>query len=304
MNGPVAEPGAEPGTLDDLPGWAFVPATLAILMLGAWPGGCARMLAINASRRLPGAAMPMAAPPAAIATEQWVRGLVLVAVVVLVARFSAHPWWRRLGLTRGRLPAREYATAVLASLSLAWAVAAGLLGLLAVTGLTAASFATGHVVPAGLMPFAAPGERAMLLLGGSLLTGVSEELLFRGFLQRGLLDRWRPAAAIAVSAVLFALAHGPVRFALVLPVGLWLGWLAWRSDSVLPGIAGHVVLNAGSYLLRLIPLPVAAALTMQAPSRATVLGVTAALLGVVTIGLAAWSIARVARATRTESAAG
>lgn len=75
----------------------------------------------------------------------------------------------------------------------------------------------------------------------ALLPGVAEELLFRGVLQ-GALGRTLRSACIAGSA--FALFHiDPVHVAGVLPLGLFLSWVAYRS-STLVSIFAHVANNS------------------------------------------------------------
>jgi membrane protease YdiL (CAAX protease family) len=71
-----------------------------------------------------------------------------------------------------------------------------------------------------------------------------EELFFRGYMQRRLLARLRPAVAIPLVAILFAAFHGTPSWALaVFPIGLWLGILAWRTGSLWPGIVCHAFVN-------------------------------------------------------------
>jgi membrane protease YdiL (CAAX protease family) len=83
------------------------------------------------------------------------------------------------------------------------------------------------------------------------LPGFTEELFYRGFMQRRLLDRWPPAAALPVAAVLFALSHGtPVWALAVLPLGFWFGPLAWRTGSLWPGICCHAFVNGSVNLWR------------------------------------------------------
>lgn len=79
-----------------------------------------------------------------------------------------------------------------------------------------------------------------------LLPGIVEELFFRGYIQRRLLQRWSPVTAIILTAVLFTVAHGvtPPVLLTVLPVGVWLGWIAWRADSIWPGCVCHAAFNA------------------------------------------------------------
>ncbi|MEX0978096.1 MAG: CPBP family intramembrane glutamic endopeptidase [Pirellulales bacterium] len=81
--------------------------------------------------------------------------------------------------------------------------------------------------------------------------GFVEELFFRGYLQRRLLDRWSPAVGVPVIAVLFAASHGTPAWALaVLPLALWLGILAWRTGSLWPGIVCHGFINGSVNLWR------------------------------------------------------
>ncbi len=92
-----------------------------------------------------------------------------------------------------------------------------------------------------------PQGRAALCLAFLQLCVASplvEELLFRGAVQR-LLRPYGAAAAIAGQAVLFAALHGGVvQIAFALPMGLLLGWTAWRSGSLCAGLLLHGLNNA------------------------------------------------------------
>jgi membrane protease YdiL (CAAX protease family) len=78
----------------------------------------------------------------------------------------------------------------------------------------------------------------------SIAPAFTEESLFRGYVQRRLLQRWHPAAAIAVSTLLFSIAHVDPGHALgVLPIGLWLGVVAWRCGAVWPAMLCHATQN-------------------------------------------------------------
>ena len=85
-----------------------------------------------------------------------------------------------------------------------------------------------------------------------LLAPVCEELVFRGAVLRSLL-RWKPAnhwLAIAISAVLFALIHlNPAQMPHAFAVGLLLGWLYYRTDSVVPGVVYHWINNTTAYVV-------------------------------------------------------
>lgn len=89
------------------------------------------------------------------------------------------------------------------------------------------------------------------LLTMVVLAPVCEELFFRGWMLRGLLKRYSPAKSVWFTAILFALFHlNPWQAIVALPLGLLFGWLAWRTGSLLPGLAGHFVVNfTGSQLM-------------------------------------------------------
>ncbi len=75
----------------------------------------------------------------------------------------------------------------------------------------------------------------------ALLPGVAEELLFRGVFQGSLR---RGVFAIVVAGSAFALFHvDPVHVAGVLPLGLFLSWVAYRT-STLVTIFAHVANNS------------------------------------------------------------
>lgn len=78
----------------------------------------------------------------------------------------------------------------------------------------------------------------------ALMPGFGEEMLFRGYIQRRLLQRWRPALAILISSLLFAMVHVmPHAVVFAFPVGLWLGYVAWKTDSIWPTILCHILIN-------------------------------------------------------------
>jgi sodium transport system permease protein len=91
----------------------------------------------------------------------------------------------------------------------------------------------------------------MIVVALGIVPGICEELFFRGFLFRGLQTRFRPWITIGLTAILFGVFHvilaGGVAIERVLPstlMGLLLGWVAYRSGSVLPGMLLHVLHNS------------------------------------------------------------
>ncbi len=101
--------------------------------------------------------------------------------------------------------------------------------------------------------------RALAVLVLGLAPGFAEELLFRGWIQRGL-ERWlRPGFAVAASAALFGLAHvDPVHASAATGMGLYLGALTVMAGSIRPAIACHVANNALAVALLASPLASAA----------------------------------------------
>jgi len=90
----------------------------------------------------------------------------------------------------------------------------------------------------------------LILFSLALVPAVCEEWLFRGYLFAALQRSTSAGRAIWVSALLFGLFHvvvgspaSPERFLPSAFLGLALGWLAWRSGSVVPGILLHVSHN-------------------------------------------------------------
>ena len=83
--------------------------------------------------------------------------------------------------------------------------------------------------------------------------GICEELMFRGYVQRRLLQRWGPAWGIGVTSVIFALVHiAPHAIVAALPLGLWFGVIAWRSGSIGPGICCHAFVNGAVNAWRVV----------------------------------------------------
>src|SRR5262249_44506433 len=69
--------------------------------------------------------------------------------------------------------------------------------------------------------------------------------LFRGYLQRRLLQRWHPAVAILVTSALFAIYHGNLpQIIVAFVMGIWLGVIAWRTGSIWPTMICHGFWNA------------------------------------------------------------
>jgi membrane protease YdiL (CAAX protease family) len=111
--------------------------------------------------------------------------------------------------------------------------------------IVAVSLTRGHPPP-DLSAYPTTTMRFSALIMGALLSGVGEEMAFRGYMQSQL-ERFGPMFAIGVTSIVFTLAHAPqdlhqfVGLAIgYLVLGLLWGTLAYRSGTILPGMVLHV----------------------------------------------------------------
>ncbi len=84
----------------------------------------------------------------------------------------------------------------------------------------------------------------------ALITPISEEVLFRGFILRGLLYRMGPGPALVSTALVFSALHFDAGT--MIPIfftGLALGWLYVKTGSLWPCIAAHAGQNALALLV-------------------------------------------------------
>ena len=183
-------------------------------------------------------------PAGEAALDTWVAVHLLAAcaffvVWVMGLRRAASPF-RAIGLTRPgtSLPV----TALLAVAALAFSILA--------------SFVYGFVVDRlGIEVLQPPEIEADVIFPGigilltmqalALVTPLSEEVMFRGFVLRGLLYRIGPGPAVVATALIFGAFH--LDAGTIIPIfftGLALGWLYVRTGSLWPCIAAHAGQNA------------------------------------------------------------
>lgn len=92
------------------------------------------------------------------------------------------------------------------------------------------------------------------ILSITVLAPVVEELLFRGAIQGHLLRTWKnPMWAIVTTALIFGLVHGnPAQIPFAFVLGVALGWMYYRTGSLLPGILMHFINNTTAVYLFLL----------------------------------------------------
>lgn len=83
----------------------------------------------------------------------------------------------------------------------------------------------------------------------AVFTPFAEEFTFRGAIEGALLKTTRPWTAILVSALIFGLMHiNPIQVVFSFALGILLGWLYYKTNSLIPGILAHFINNACGFL--------------------------------------------------------
>jgi membrane protease YdiL (CAAX protease family) len=77
-----------------------------------------------------------------------------------------------------------------------------------------------------------------------LIAPVAEELLFRGLLQGSLERRLGNWSGLLIAGLAFGLLHGQLRFVPVGLLGIMMGYMVMRTNSVLAGMLAHGCNNA------------------------------------------------------------
>ena len=169
--------------------------------------------------------------------------LVTLAGGAVPAMLSPVPFAKRLHLGRTRTRWWQDVLLVVASLAVGWT-----LTLL----LTLLQLDRGGIIEE--LNKSMSQMRGPLLAMGVLIIGVigpfAEEVLFRGYVQTRLSERWGPVAAVLIAATLFGLlhfdlVHSPFAFGF----GLALGYATERSGSIWPAVWAHMINNTVSVFL-------------------------------------------------------
>ena len=162
--------------------------------------------------------------------------LTLAAVAITAAWLSPHPLAQRLGFVR---PRWSWWETLVVNVGTLVPFAIGISGAIAL-----AEVLEPDPTAANLMKSMTPAWVVPYLLFISLAPGFSEEMLFRGYSQRRLIERWGGWTAVLVTSAIFAVIHiAPHTVVFAFPVGIWLGLMAWRSGSIWPGVIAHAAVN-------------------------------------------------------------
>jgi membrane protease YdiL (CAAX protease family) len=84
----------------------------------------------------------------------------------------------------------------------------------------------------------------LIISGAIIIAAFSEELLFRGFLQVSLEKKGDPNRAVILSSIAWTIIHMNPYWAIqIFIMGVIIGFLAWRTNSVIPCIIVHGMNN-------------------------------------------------------------
>ena len=222
-------------------------------------GGADPEAAMNAAVMRPAVLLP------ALLTTQ----LAFIAVAGAAAMLSPVPWRRRLRLVRARLPWYGYPIVALGTLALG-------LG----SGILIEMVGLGEEGVLEEFEKAIAGMRGLLLFTAAAVIGLApgfgEEVLFRGYMQTRLVQRWPRLLAIFVTAVLFGVMHmDVVQGAFAICMGLFVGEVVERTGSIWPAIVGHAFNNASATVMGALMGSEAAAVEAAGEAATQAAGVSA-----------------------------
>ena len=96
----------------------------------------------------------------------------------------------------------------------------------------------------------------LLFTAVAIIAPIGEEILFRGFLQQYLEKYWKDITkSILLIALFFAIIHlNPFWFVQIYILGIVLGFLAWKTNSIIPSLILHSLNNTAALILSFIDL--------------------------------------------------
>src|SRR5580765_6457248 len=188
-------------------------------------------------------------------------GVPLAALVEIIF-LGLYVWWtsgggppRRTGDSRrnafrcGPLSRERWLWGIIGAIFFAVAVHASIVLLFRCVEFPLAAFRHGYDFSfARTFPF-----KWLAVIVSAVSAGVCEETGFRGYMQRPIEEHHGAVIAILISAIFFTLVHLNKAWSLagmvpiVFGAGLLLGLLAWSSQSLIPSIIGHVVMDIGLF---------------------------------------------------------
>jgi membrane protease YdiL (CAAX protease family) len=203
---------------------------------------------------------------ALIAANVWPALLLSLGVplasVVEILFLGVYVWWargggpprgtraaRRVAFRSGAVSPRQWFWGLLGAVSFAVTIHAAIVLLFRFTPYPVDAFRHGYdfsFIPSQPL-------RWLAVVMSAASAGICEETGFRGYMQQPIEERHGAPFAIVVSSCLFTLLHLTKAWAIigivpiVLGAGVLLGLLAWSSQSLIPGMVGHVAMDIGLF---------------------------------------------------------
>ncbi len=161
----------------------------------------------------------------------------LLAAALGLASFSRRNWKSRLALDAPMARGKVLAACVAGTLGCAWSTS-----WLVALVFTEPSDSLRSLERVLVEPSGVRGLVVLVLVG--VVPGVCEELFFRGYAQPRLVARFGGWRGIVLPSLFFVLMHlDPQHMLHILPLGLWLGFVAWRTGSTWTSVLCHAVNN-------------------------------------------------------------
>jgi uncharacterized protein len=109
-----------------------------------------------------------------------------------------------------------------------------------------------EVVKRAFMPLV--GQRGFFTFMSLVIAApILEELIFRGIVLDGLLNKYKPSTAIFFSSFLFGFVHlNPWQFVTGFILGVFAGWVYFQTRSLALTIIIHAAANSSAFLMRFI----------------------------------------------------
>ena len=177
-----------------------------------------------------------------------------VFLAVYVWWASGRGWPRATSATRrsafrtGSLSRAQWIWGLIAAFSIAASVHASLVVLFRIVPFPAVEFHRDYAFPVASLAL-----KWVAIVVAAASAGICEETGFRGYMQRPLEGRYGAVVAVLVSSFFFGLLHLSKSWdiggmiPLVFFAGMLYGLLAWASNSLIPGMIGHTVMDIGMF---------------------------------------------------------
>lgn len=156
---------------------------------------------------------------------------------------------RRAAGRAGRLSASQWQWSIFGALAFAVTIHALMVIVFRIVPFPVELFRKGYDF--SQLPSTSTKWAAILLAAAS--AGITEETGFRGYMQQPIEQRHGAVVAIAISTLLFLVAHlnqswaVPVMWIVGGAAAVLLGLFAWSSQSLIPGMVAHTIMDVGFF---------------------------------------------------------